>query len=42
MHCSIVNQYNKKTPEKTVNGKSLVNLDIENFENLIVKELGVY
>ena len=42
MHCLIVNHFNQKTPEKTVNRMSLVVLDIECIENNIVKELGVY
>ena len=39
MHCLIVNHFNQKTPEKTVNRMSLVVLDIECIENNI--ELGV-
>ena len=42
MHCLIVNHFNQKTPEKTVNRMSLVVWDIECIENNIVKELGVY
>ena len=42
MHCLIVNHFNQKTPEKTVNRMSLVVLDIECIENNIVKELWVY
>ena len=42
MHCLIVNHFNQKTSEKTVNKMSLVVLDIECTENNIVKELGVY
>ena len=41
MHCWIADHFNQKTSEKTVNGRSLVVLDIENIENNIVKELGV-
>ena len=37
MHCLIVNHFNQKTPEKTVNRISLVVLDIECIENNIVK-----
>ena len=39
MHCLIVNHFNQKTPEKTVNRMNLVVLDIECIENNIVKEL---
>ena len=42
MHCLIVNHFNQKTPEQTVNKMSLVVLDIECVENNIMKELGVY
>ena len=42
MHCSIVNHFNQKTPEKPINRMSLVVLDIECIENKIVKELAVY
>ena len=42
MHCSIVYHFNQKTPEKTVNRKSVVVFDIDCVENNIVKELGVY
>ena len=42
LHCLIVNRFNQKTPEKTVNRKNLVVLDIECIENNIVKELGFY
>ena len=42
MHCLIVNHFNQKTSEKTVNRMSLAVLDIECTENNIVKELGVY
>ena len=41
MHCSIVDHFNQKTSEKTVYRMSLVVLEIEKFENTIVKELGV-
>ena len=42
MHCLIVNQFNQKTSEKTVNRMSLVVLDFECNENNIVEELAVY
>ena len=42
MHCSIVYQFNQKTPEKTVNRKSLVVFNFDLVENNIIKELGVY
>ena len=42
MHSSIVIHFNQKTPERPVNRMSLVVLDFECFENIIVKELGVY
>ena len=42
MHCLIVNHFNQKTPEKTVNRKSLVVFDIECIKSNIVKKLGVY
>ena len=42
MHCLIVNHFNQKAPEKTVNRICLVVLDIEFIENNIDKELGVY
>ena len=42
MHCLIVNHFEQKTPEKSVNRMSLVVLDIECIESNIVKELGVY
>ena len=42
MHCLIVNHFNQKTPDKTVDRMSLVVLDIECIENNVVKELGVY
>ena len=42
MLCLIINLFNKKTPEKTVNKMSLVVLDIECVENKIVKMWGVY
>ena len=42
MHCLIVNRFNQKTPEKTVNRMSVVVLDIECIENNVVKELGVF
>ena len=42
MHCLIVNHFNQKTPEKTVNRISPVVLNIECTKNNIVKELGVY
>ena len=38
---SIVFHFNQQTPEKTVNIICLVILDIECFENKIVKELAV-
>ena len=41
-HCLIVNHFNQKTPEKTVNRMNLVVLNTECIENSIVKELGVY
>ena len=42
MPCLIVNHFNRKTPDKTVNRMSLVVLDIECIESNIVKELVVY
>ena len=42
MHCLIVNQFNQKNPEKTVDRMSLVVLDNEYNESNIVKKLGVY
>ena len=42
MHCSNVNHFKQIAPEKTINTMSLVVLDIECFENKIVKELGVF
>ena len=42
MHCLIVNHFNQKTPEKTVNRMRLEVLDTECNENNIVKELGAY
>ena len=42
MHCSNVNHFKQIAPEKTINRMSLVVLDIECFENKIVKELGVF
>ena len=42
LHCSIFNQFNQNTPEKTVNRMRLVVLDSECIEKKIVKELGVY
>ena len=41
MHCLIVNHFNQKTAEKTVNKMNLVVLDTECIENNIVEELGV-
>ena len=38
LHFFIVNFFNQKTPEKTVNRMSLVVLDIECIENNVVKE----
>ena len=42
MHCSVVNHFEGKTPEKPVSRMSLVVLDIVCVENNIVKELGNY
>ena len=42
MPCLIVNHFNQKFPEKTVNRMSLIVLDIECIESNIVKELRVY
>ena len=42
MHCLIVNHFEQKIPEKSVNRMSLVVLDIECIESNIAKELGVY
>ena len=42
MHCLIVNHFNQKASEKTVNRMSLISLDIERIENSTVKQLGVY
>ena len=42
MHCSVVNHFEGKTPEKPVSRMSLVVLDIVCIENNIVKELGNY
>ena len=42
MQYLVVDHFNHKTPEKTVNRMSLDVLDIEYIENIILKELGVY
>ena len=41
MHRLIGSHFNQKTPEKTVNRMSLIDLDIECTENNRVRELGV-
>ena len=41
-HCSINSRFDQKNPEKTVNILSLVVLDVECIENILVKEFGVF